>query len=139
MANYTLAQGTRLYYSSSASPSVFTEVSCPTNINESGIQRNEIDVTCLSDSAKQFAPGLPDYGNVSFEINWNPDTASHAALFGLIESGDVREWKITFNDTAPATAVHFDGYISSWQRTTAVDSVVKVTVTVRVTGAFVQH
>ncbi len=138
MAKYRLSQLAKIAVSSSDSPSVFTNISNVTTINESGAQRSEIDVTNLDSTAMEYAPGLVDFGSMTFEVNWDPLEATHVTLDSIFLSGAVRDWRITESPrVTPPTGetTYFKGYVSALTKTRAVNQVVKASVTIRVTGA----
>jgi len=138
MAKYRLSQLAKIAVSSSDSPSVFTNISNVTTINESGAQRSEIDVTNLDSTAMEYAPGLVDFGSMTFEVNWDQLEATHVILDSIFLSGAVRDWRITESPrVTPPTGetTYFKGYVSALTKTRAVNQVVKASVTIRVTGA----
>jgi len=135
MADYRLSQGAKIAVSSDASPSVFTNIVNVTNINESGAQRSEIDVTNLDSTAMQFAPGLVDYGSMTFEVNFDQENVTHDTLDDIFASGETREWRITESGGgSPGQFTYFRAYISALTKTRAVNQVLKAQVTLRVTG-----
>ena len=138
MAKYRLSQLAKIAVSSSDSPSVFTNISNVTTINESGAQRSEIDVTNLDSTAMEYAPGLVDFGSMTFEVNWDPLEATHVTLDSIFLSGAVRDWCITESPRVSfptGETTYFKGYVSALTKTRAVNQVVKASVTIRVTGA----
>lgn len=138
MAKYRLSQLAKIGVSTADSPSIFTDITNVTTINESGAQRSEIDATNLDSTAMEYAPGLVDFGSMTFEVNWDPLEATHVVLDSLFLSGATRDWRITESPrvTSPTGEMtYFKGYISALTKTRAVNQIVKGSVTIRVTGA----
>lgn len=137
MANCRKTQGSKIEVSGSASPSVFTKIVNVTDISESGATLDQIEVTNLDSTAKEFVPGLPDYGTVTFQINYDSDETTHQTIDTLAQGSAtaVRDWRITeVGGGSPGTRTQFKGFVQSFQKARAVNSVVKGTVTVKKTG-----
>lgn len=137
MANSRKTQGSKIEVSGAASPSVFTKIVNVTDISESGATLDQIDVTNLDSSAKEYVPGLPDYGTVTVQINYDSDEATHQTIDQLAQGGTsaIRDWRITESGGgSPGTRTQFKGFVQAFQKSRAVNSVVKGTVTVKKTG-----
>ena len=137
MANSRKTQGSKIEVSGAASPSVFTKIVNVTDISESGATLDQIDVTNLDSTAKEFVPGLPDYGTVTVQINFDSDEATHQTLDQLAQGGTsaIRDWRITESGGgSPGSRTQFKGFVQALQKARAVNSVVKATVTVKKTG-----
>ena len=139
MAKYRLTQGAKIAVSGSASPSIFTNIANVENIDESGDSRDQIEVTNLDSTAKEFAPGLVDFGTVVISINYDQEEATHVTLDGLMASGETRDWKITESGGgSPGTRTQFKGFVQQISKTRAINAVVKAQVTVKRTGPLTQ-
>lgn len=137
MANHRKTQGAKIEVSGTASPSVFTKVVNVTSVDESGVTIDQIDVTNLDSTAKEYVPGMPDYGTVTFQINYDPDEATHQTLDGLAQAqaNATRDWRITESGGgSPGTRTQFKGFVQSFQKSRAVNNVVKATATIKKTG-----
>jgi len=147
MAGELKTQGTQLWVVNGATTSL--EVGNILSFNPPSPASDEIDVTNLSSTAKEFLQGLRDYGEGSFEINFSA-SAAHQALVTDFNAGTTREWLIGFGDAttaaptvsgsafgAPATTrtwVKFTGFIKSISLQGGTNSVVKGTLVVRNSG-----
>jgi hypothetical protein len=139
MAKYRLTQGAKIAVSGAASPSVFADISNVESINESGDSRDQIEVTNLDSTGKDYAPGLIDYGTVEIALNYDPEETSHLTLDTLTVSGAERDWRITESGGgSPGMRTQGKGFIISRTRNRSINSVVKVTYTVKRTGAWTQ-
>lgn len=137
MANHRKTQGSKIEVSGAASPSIFTQIVNVTNIQESGATVDNIDVTNLDSTAKEFVPGLPDYGTASFDVNFDADEATHQTLDQLVAGGasSIRDWRITESGGgSPGTRTQFKGYVQGLSKSRAVNNVVKGSITVKKTG-----
>lgn len=97
--------------------------------------KNQIEVTALNDTAAKFVTGLPDLGEVTFTLFWDPSETTHQHLFTAFnETNSDDEFKILCAD-AGAAEVGFNGSVSGWRWNLQKNSAATVEVTVRVNGA----
>lgn len=92
---------------------------------------NIIDVTNLSSTAEEIRPGIPRFGQMSFEIDWDHGDAGHLALLAKQLSQAQTPFKLVLPDTHTAT---FNAYVMKVPSQGGVDQVVRGTVDVRITG-----
>jgi len=74
-----------------------------------------IETTNLSDDAKKYRPGIPDSGEMKFELNFDPADATHADLKDLIEDPEVASWQVAFPTKPDATLFTFDGFATGME------------------------
>lgn len=98
-------------------------------------QIQEIDITNLASTAKEFEVGLDDYGTFGFEVNVDDTDVGQAAISAAKVAGSTDEYIITLNDGKKRT---FDGLVTSFSESVGVDDVVKGSITLRVTGPVVK-
>lgn len=134
MPNSIEAQGIVISVSDGGSPSSFTAIGNVTGFQGPGGAASVIDVTNLASTAKEKRMGLPDEGQFTLDINYDPDNASHILLRQYRAARTRAEFKITYTDTTP-TADVFYGYVLSFSRSGSVDGVVKGSVTIEIDGA----
>lgn len=148
MANLK-TQGTQLWKVATATTSV--EIGNITSFNPPSPASDEIDSTNLASTAKEFVQGLIDYGEGSFEVNFDPSSAAHQAILTDLAAGTTREWLIGFSDATtaaptvsasafglPATTrswVKFSGFIKGFTMQGGTNDLVKATLTVRNSGS----
>lgn len=153
MATGLKTQGTQLYKVATATTAV--EIGNITSFNPPSPSSDELDITSLTSTAKEYLQGLRDYGEGTFELNWDPSTTGgtapyHYALQVDFDAGTVREWMIGFSDgtatpTAPVsssfptppttrTYLKFTGFIKSMQQQGQTNNVVKQTLVIRCSG-----
>lgn len=93
---------------------------------------NIIDITHLGSDAEEIRPGIPRFGNISLDIDWNTDEDSHA----LILAQHLSRAKCRFRLTLPDGEVDsFQGYVMKVPSAGGVDKVVTGTLDIRITGA----
>jgi hypothetical protein len=101
---------TSLYYIdpefNSAGPGIVT-VGCATSITGIGASRDQLEETCLEDTARRYQAGLGTPGTKQFTINFDPSDASHVRLYSLWKAGTVVKWALGLSDgpAAPASLV----------------------------------
>lgn len=95
---------------------------------------NEIDTTTFCSVAKEYELGLPDLGNVSFDVNWLPDAKDpwQAEMRKANADKKVRAFLIILPEGAGTT--FFRGRVASAPRSAGVDGVHEGSFSVRITG-----
>ncbi len=129
-ANAIKAQGTELQLGS-GSPLTYTKIAEINSFTGPGGSVSVIDVTDLSSTAKEKLAGLNDNGQLSFECNFLPTNTQHAALRTAKENGTTIAVKLVFTDGTEWT---FTAIVTGFSVSGAVDGVVKVSVTLEISG-----
>lgn len=111
-----------------------TPIANVTGFSGPGGSASVIDITNLSSTAKEKLMGLPDEGQLTIDINYDPDNASHIALRNARKTRTRTEFKITLTD-ATATVLTFWGYVLGFAITAGVDQALKASITVEIDGA----
>lgn len=130
--------------SGTGSPETFTAVGELTGFQGPSGSAPVLDVTNLASTAKEKAMGLPDFGEFSFDMNLNYGDAGQTAMRAAHASSVKRNFKIEIpagvaNEPAgatasPATTLSFSGYVTGFRLNGAVDSVLKASATITITG-----
>lgn len=130
------AQGTQLLMGDAGSPEAFSQVLRVRRISDPALTRPWKDRTTLDDTARAGKPGLPDIGEMSFEIFWEPDdSGQHEALLAAWQANTQKRFRIAWPD-AGGSYWDFDGYVLSvGGATTEVDGDLVRSITLRGTGA----
>src|SRR4051812_7748684 len=105
------SQGVKLYVSV-GSPTEWNAIGNVTGIKGPGGAASVIDVTNLDSSAKEKLMGLPDEGQISVELNYDPDNTQHTLLRVSRRSRTRLEFKIQLTD-ATNTLLTFAAYVLS--------------------------
>lgn len=131
------SQGMTIGIGNGASPEVFTTIAEVKSIDGPGGQANEIDVTDLSSTAKEYVLGLQDEGDITLDINYLPANTQHAAIRTLRGNGNVNNFRISFTDS-PVTTWTFAARVKGFSISNAVDGITGASVTLRVTGSITE-
>lgn len=129
------SQGCLLQVGSIASPIVYTTISDTVSFSGPDGTKGEIDTTDVAATAKTFIGSLPDFGSISFSLNYIPTNTQHAQIVSDFESSTSveRRYKILFSDS-PQTAKIYTGYISGFGPNVEVDSALTASGSIRITG-----
>lgn len=146
------SQGTQMYVidpDGDSGAEVLT-VGCPTAIDGIDTEIDQIETTCLSADARTYEAGLATPGNATFTIQFDPADASHVRMHELKTEGRVLQWAIGFSDGTEDAAlstggddfdlddgrswITFDGYMSSYPFSFALNDVVESQIGIQVSG-----
>lgn len=148
-----LTKGTQIYFVDPADDSV-VEVTGVTSLNPGGSPADQIEVTTLTDEAKQFMRGMRTPGQASMEVNLDPTNDSHVRLHELAQDDTVEflRWVIGWSDgdevptvdsdglfevPAGRTWLQFNGYVADVPLDFSLNTVVKSTIQIQRTGSAV--
>ncbi len=136
------SQGTVLYLSSDgttvASTADANAIGSVTGFNGPSGSASIIDVTHLGSTAKEKMMGLPDEGQFSFDMTLDTGNAVQTRLRAARAARSLKKVVIKLNDSTDdktKTKILFDGYVTNFSITGAVDDVLKATCQVEITGA----
>lgn len=134
------AIGTLLQRGDGGGPENFTTVAEVVDISGPGMSVETIDTTSHESAGgwREYISGLADGGEVSFEINYIPDSASHDATAGLLQDFQgktLRNWNLVFPDVSSTTWA-FSAFITGFEPTAPASGNDKLgaSVTMKVTG-----
>lgn len=130
------SQGTLLKIGS-GSPTAYNTIPEVISFNGPGGAGQVIDSTDLSSTAIEKVMGLPDEGQLSFEINYLPTNTYHAALRTARANQTATPFKIVFPDTGE-TEWTFTGFVTNFTISLGVNSQVKASVTIEISGAITE-
>ncbi len=97
----------------------------------------ERDTTNLGSTVKTNAPTIPDNGEFSFSVNWDPTDSGHIALRNGKDTPTVETIVVSFPTTPTAKTATFSGWVKELEGINGegVDENLVADVTIRVTGA----
>jgi len=127
------AQGTRLFWSASTAQSTAIEITQIVSFGGPSGSAGIIDITNLGSTAKEKLMGLPDEGQVTFDITYQATAASHIALRADRASRSKRNITIAYTDAA-SSIDYADAYCTGFSISGGVDDVLKASVTLEITG-----
>lgn len=123
----------------SATPGTFTTIAAVRDIAGPDIQADQVDFTSRdSNWWKEFVAGLVDGGECTFDILYDPDTATHGVsgvgIVALALARTTKNWKLTLSDGTP-TVWSFAGFIKAFKQKAPYKDALAATVTIKVSGA----
>ena len=92
----------------------------------------EIDVTTLASTAKEFQVGLEDFGNISLELNVDHSDVGQEAMRAARTVGATRECVLTLKDLSVGT---FNAFVVSFPQDGETSGVDTASVNLRITGS----
>jgi len=128
------SQGITLARGDGGNPETFTAIAEITDFTGPGGQANEIDVTHLTSTGKEFLMGLKDEGTFTFNGNLVPSDAAQTGLRTDRDNQTKRNFKLTLTDN-PATVLTFAAFVQGFSISAGVDDKINLDVTLRISGA----
>lgn len=128
--------GTVFSRGDAASPEVFTNVGDVISIAGPAITKDEIEVTALDSTSKEFIGALDDPGEITMELNWNPQDSEHVNLRTDAEGSVVRNYRVTWSDVS-ATVVTFAAEVMEFTLNTEPNDAVKASTRLKISGALI--
>ena len=116
-----------------ASPEVFVAVGDVVSIAGPGIVKEEIDTTALDSTGKETISGLQDGGEITLELNWNPQDTEHVNLRTDAEGTARKNYRIVWSD-ASSTQVTFLAEVMEFSLNTEPNDAVKASVRLKISG-----
>ena len=101
-------------------------------------QASEIDVTTMCSEAMEYVPGLQDFGNFNFTMNYVPSDPAQKAMQDAKASGKILWWKLTLpNDSegVPMGTWLFQAFVRQMTLAGGVNAALESNVVLRITGA----
>ena len=94
-------------------------------------QNSEIDKSHLRSGAKEFAPGLEDFGNISMTVDNDDDDPGQAACRQSKSKRQIKAFQIVLPNNNKRS---FKGYVRQFTENAAVDGMYGGNLQVRITG-----
>jgi len=91
-----------------------------------------IDITSLASTRKEKRMGLPDEGQFSLSLNFNPSDAGQALLFAARNARTRKNFRVEYTN---GTVDTFAGYVLEFSTSGDRDDVLKAKATVEIDGA----
>ena len=117
------------------SPVAYIAVPQVVNIGEVGSERSLIDVTNLASTLREYAVAIPDGAEIDIDLQYGGIAdLVQGALKTDLDNGTVRNFRVTLTDS-PATTWTFAGLVTSFKIGVPIDSVVPLTVRIKITDS----
>lgn len=130
-------KGTKIQRGDGAATEVFTTIGEVTNFSGPGEQVDTIDVTSFDSQGKEFiSSGLPDSGEVTFDMHFVGSDEQLQGLRSDLRSGTLRNFKVVLNDhpTSPTTFA-FSAFVTNFNGPSGgVGEAYKASITLKVSG-----
>lgn len=129
-------KGTLLQMGDGAAPEAFTTIADRVTIGGPNMSVGSRDTTGLDDASKKYEPTIPDGGDVSLTVFYNPNAPTHQNLTAKVIAPANVNWKLVFNDgkTTPANYV-FNGHITGFHPTgIEVEGSLQAEITIKLNG-----
>lgn len=127
------AQGTVIKRGNGASVESFTSIGEVKNFNGPSGSANVLDATHLESTAREKVMGLPDEGEITLTMNFDPTSAQHQGLIADRANRVKRNFEQVFSDTGAAKA-SFAAYVTGFAIVGAVDAICEANVTLAISG-----
>lgn len=121
-----------------AGGTVFATIGQIIDITGPSIERNPIDVTTRDSASyyREFIKGFKDLGELTFNVVFDGDLASHGtAAAGLLsdfaDDDTIPAWRMQF----PGGTILFDGFLTGAEMAEPLDDALTADVTAKLTGA----
>ena len=133
-----VSQQTFFQIGDGSSPEKFTNLGEVVSIGGPGLSVTALDVTNLADTAKKFiASGVADIGEVTLEVNFEPDTAFHADMVSDMLDFTKQILTIVYADSGTTTYTMVDCILTGFEPSASVDEKLSGTFTIK-TGSTVE-
>jgi hypothetical protein len=118
---------------SGGSPYTFITVGNIVSMNGlRGGQATVIDVTNLASTRKEKVMGLPDEGQITCQLQYDPDDTGQIEAEAARAARTLKDFRVTLSD---GTTFTFSGYVLTFGLDIGVDTVVTGSITIEITGA----
>lgn len=129
-----IAYGSKLEVENAPGSGVYTEIAEIKSVSKPNVQVADVDVTHMSSPglAEEQIPGLTNFGEISFDLNWVPGSATDQFLEAWRVSGLTRSARVTYPGNVKDT---FPAYIKGYEAgASAPGEALSGTLTLKVAG-----
>lgn len=121
------------------SPNAYAQIGQVISIAGPSGSAGEIDVSDLDSVAREFLSSLPDWGDVSLGVIWDPVTTSivHDKLWDDFNAGTISTYQIRLTNS-PQTLLTFPAFPNGHPINISVDDKVGADISLRTTNAVVK-
>jgi predicted secreted protein len=129
------AFGTLLKRGDGGGPETFATVAQVTNITGPGLSADTVDVTAHDSPSgfREFIATLVDTGEVTLELVFDPDHATHIALRTDMVAKILRNFQLIFPDTTN-TQWDFAAFVTGLEPSAPVDGALTASATLKLSG-----
>lgn len=131
------SQGMQVFSGSGASPQVWSAITELFDIGGPDGSANEIDVTDLDSTAKEFRMGLKDSGTITLGLNYIPSNTVHTTLRTRWNARTINDYEMRFTGS-PIVKWTFQAYVQNLSISNSVDAKTEGSITLRISGDVTQ-
>ncbi len=131
------SQGSKISHAGANSPTDFQNIEEVKSISGPNGTLSLLDASHLQSTRKEYLPGLADNGTIDIECNYVAGTQQMLLFDMFNNTGDPENFLIEVPTDSTRTSFYefaFAGIMSKWALGDAVDSIVKLTMTIQTTG-----
>jgi len=139
MAGEFIGAGASIGYNTAAVPATYTTLDGATAFDTPVHTVDDIEVTALDSTGKEFIPGLGDSGTMTFNVHMRKNVAgtgfiaSQMAVEAMVDDGLMHGWQVTM--PAPLTRKYtINGYVKEFKISGAPNTAVTAAVVIRLSG-----
>jgi hypothetical protein len=132
-----IAQGTKISVDKTGS-GTYTVLAQVESFDGPSNTVGSIETTNLASARKTYRPGLPDGGEISFDLQFDPADTGHIFLRGLADTPEILSWQVSYPTDTHATLDTFDGFLTEYHPSgDGPEGLIMAAVTIKITGAIV--
>lgn len=151
-------QGTQLYIADTGASDGcdLLVVECATAISGLSSPREQIEVTCLESTAREYESGLQTPGQLTVTVNFDPRNESHLRLYefwrdnadnfkaaigfgGPVDTNPTLDSDCDFVFPITRTYIEFEGYVADVPLEAALNSVWTSAISIQISGPYIIH
>lgn len=131
---------TKLQRRISTGPDVYQDVAQVRDLSGPAGASDQIEVSHRGYTWRRYVGGMKDGGEVSFDIVFDPNLASHdpsvaGSMWALLESGERSTYRIVFPGVATATTTAtFDAFVSNFEISAPLEDGLTADLTLKMSG-----
>lgn len=104
-----------------------------------GAPTSTINITSAASTIEETRTGIPDYGDVTIEMYYQPDNAFQQRMDDMFDTGEVAQFRYNMpgiQGSYDGQRLTFEAYVSDMPMTMAYNDVVKMSLTLTITNSF---
>lgn len=119
---------------------VYTPVAQVRDLTGPAIIADQIEVSSRDSRARKYVAGMYDGGEVTFDIVFDPDHASHDptladSMYAYAKTGDPVNFRLTFPGVSPATTTaDFAAFVSNFEISSPLEDALTASLTLKISG-----
>lgn len=129
-----LGLGTLFKRGDGASPEVFTTIPEINSVTGPSGTTEQIDVSHMQSTAREYILGLPDFGEFTLEMNWLVNNAVQEGLRSDFINRTTRNFKLEDHGVSPEEVWTIVGLVTGFSLNFPADDRATASVTIKISG-----